>query len=506
MANVRKNDTEFIKQAKELWQLTLRRKWIVVTAGVLLSATAVVVVAMMPNWYSASITISVDPQKMPDRYVSSSVMMDQLRFDTLSEQVLSTPRLQQIMDEFHLYPELRDCRTQQEIIDYMRKNITVQIKQGGDRNLSAFTIKFVDKNRDLVAPVTSRLADSFIQWDLATREHQATGASDFLATQLQEAKKELDGHENKINVFRERHLGELPEQSGVNSAALSRLQTNLQANIDNLNRLEQEKILLAESQSNGPATPTQRDRLEEQKHKIEDELADLRSHYSDEYPDVQQAMERLAAVRQKIANLPPDPVSISTPKSPASARLVVTNNEIKRLQGEQTDILAQIKQYQSKVDAAPLHEQELADLERDYQTSKLHYQSLLDKTFSADMAQDMERKHEADRFSVLEPAMVPEKPFKPHRTRMVLILVPLCFLFSAALVIVTDLVVRGTINSERALRALLPASVQIVGRIPDIDTPQTAKRQRKFAAIAITGSLICCLLAAFFVWKLHAPI
>lgn len=505
MAQQKKTETEVMKQIKELWQLTLRRKWVVLLSGALLSAVSIVLIAMMPSWYSATITISVDPQKMPDRYVSSSVMMDQLRFDTLTEQVLSTPRLQQIIDEMQLYPDLRSCMTKQEVIDYMRKNITVQIKQGGDRNLSAFTIKFIDKDRKIVAPVVAKLADSFIQWDLSTREHQAVGATEFLSTQLQQAKADLDQQESKINNFRRQHLGELPEQAESNSATLTRLQTALQANIDNLNRLEQQKLLLSTTNANDNAAPSERERLEERRRKLEEQLADLRSHYSDEYPDVEQAKERLQVVRQQIAQLPAEKaVDLSDKRN--SPRLLVTNNEINRLQQSQQDILGQIKQYQAKVEAAPLHEQELADLQRDYQTSKLHYQSLLDKTFSADMAQDMERRHESDRFSVLEPAQTPEKPFKPHRSRIAALAVPFCFLFSAALVIATDLLVKGTINSERALRSLLPASVRIVGRIPDIQTPQSNTRERKFAVVAITGSLICCLLAAMLVWKLRAPV
>src|SRR5262249_29788271 len=147
-----RKEVDLLKQVKELWHLTLHRKWIVLLAGVTLSATAVVLISLMPNWYAASITVAVDPQKMPDRYVYSSVMTDQLRFDTLTEEVLSTPRLQQIIDELKLYPDLRSCMTRQEVIDYMRKNISVLIKQGGDRNLSAFTIKFTDKDRKIVAP------------------------------------------------------------------------------------------------------------------------------------------------------------------------------------------------------------------------------------------------------------------------------------------------------------------------------------------------------------------
>jgi polysaccharide chain length determinant protein (PEP-CTERM system associated) len=507
------NGADLLVQIKEYWQVVLRRKWVVLLAGTLISTGVVANIAMMPNWYSASITVSVDPQKMPDRYVTSSVTIDQLRFDTLSEQILNTPRLQQIMNELKLYPEYRGDMTQQELVDYMRQNISVQIKQGGDRNPSAFTIKFIDKNRQMVARVATRLADSFIEWDLATREREAAGASKFLASQLNEAKSGLDAQEAKVNSFRRQHLGELPEQAGANSAALSRLQVALQANIDNLNRLEQEKILLGDGSTSvtQKAVPTERVRLEEQERKLSEQLADLRSRYSDEYPDVAQTSERLTEVRQQLATLPQDTrvtaeqrgPAVSSAKNGNSSRLLVTNNEITRLQAEQSDILAKIREYQAKVEAAPLREQELNELGRDYRNSTMRYQSVLDKTLTADMAEQMERSQEADRFSILEPAEIPDKPFKPHRVRWIVLGIPGCFLLVAFLAIFFEIGVRGKIATQRALEELLPESISVVGRIPEMETVSTTRRERQLAVVAIGGSLICWLIISLFLIRLH---
>jgi len=509
------NSADILIQIKEYWRIVLRRKWVVLLAGTILSTVVVVSIVLMPNWYSASITVSVDPQKMPDRYVSSSVTIDQLRFDTLSAQVLNAPKLLQIINELKLYPESRGQMTQQELVDYMRQNISIQIKQGGDRNPSAFTIKFTDKNRQMVAKVATRLANSFIEWDLATREGEAAGASKFLARQLEEARSGLEAQEAKVNSFRRQHLGELPEQAGENSAALSRLQVALQANIDNLNRLEQEKILLGDVNTPVPqkSAPPERLRLEEQERKLSEQLADLRSRYSDEYPDVAQTSDRLMEVRHQLAKLPPDSADVaekrevSAPtKNGNSSRLLVTNNEIARLQAEQQDILAKIKEYQAKVETAPLREQELNELGRDYRNSTMRYQSVLDKTLTADMAEQMERTQEADRFSILEPAQIPDKPFRPHRVRWIVLGIPGSLLVAAILAIFFEIGVRGKIATERALQELLPESIPVVGRIPEMETASTTRRDRQIAVVAIGGSLICCLIMSLFLIRLHSAV
>src|SRR5262249_7388847 len=154
-------------------------------------------------------------------------------------------------------------------------------------------------------------------------------------------KAELDEKQGKVNSFRSEHLGELPEQAGSISATLARLQLALQANIDNLNRREQEKILLANSSVAATIAPVQgeRTRLEEQQKKLSDQLVDLRSRYSDEYPDVAQTSDRLTAVQQQLANLTAREASSSqhsvTSQGVNSSRLEVTNNEIIRLHDEQ---------------------------------------------------------------------------------------------------------------------------------------------------------------------------
>jgi polysaccharide chain length determinant protein (PEP-CTERM system associated) len=489
-----------ITQTKEIWQLILHRKWIVLLAGVLLCAAAIIAVSLLPNWYMASTTILVDPQKMPDRYTPDSVTMDQLRSDAVADEVLSSVRLQQIIDELRLYPELRDRMTPTEIIDYMRKYVTVEVRSGGEHNLGTFTISYKGKDPKVVAQVVTRLTDSFMQWNLAAREHEAVGASEFVSTQLVEAKKTMDEQEAKVNAFTAQHLGELPEQLQPHSAALSRLQDGLQANADALNRLDMERTLL--TQSSGAGSVTERSRLEDEQQKLVQELSDLRSRYSDEYPEVVQANDRLTEVRERLAH-----VAASTGANPAAdssgdPRLAAVKREINYTQQERQRILAQIAKFQAEVEIMPLRQQQLRDLNRDYENAKTHYLNLLDKSFAAGMATDLERKKEAQRFSILEPVVVPEKPFKPRRFLMISLLIPFCFLLSATIVVVFEKM-RGTIGTEPWLRTLLPSSVIVVGWIPEIETPLQVRRERRVASVAITASLLCGIMTAVILSRVH---
>jgi len=494
------NELGPIEQIRELWPILGRRKWIILLASALLSATTVIMICLLPDWYTSSITILVDPQKIADHYAGpDSVTMDQLRYDMLAEQVLATPRLERVISEMKLYPQMAACMPLSEVADHMRKYITLQVHPGGDRNAGTFTITYKGRDPKTVANVAARLADDFIQWNLTARQRQAEGASGFVSEQLVEAKQNLEEEENKLKAFKAEHLGELPEQLQPNASALARLEQSLQANADRVNRLEIEKASLGESQTAMIAVDTQRGRLLEQKYKLEQELEALRARYSDEHPDVLRAQQRLAELQQQLSSAPGAEKAAVFSSNP---KLIAIESEIKHAERERQELNAQIAKYQSYVEIAPIREQQFADLSRDYQAAKAHYDSLEEKSYSAGVAVELERKRELDRFSVLEPATVPQKPVKPNRRLMVMAVIPLCFLFSAGTVVAREKVM-GKICTERMLRSVLPASVNIVGRIPAISTPRYIEGQRVWAAVSILGLLLCCAAVSAVLIKVH---
>ena len=93
----------------------------------------------LPNLYSSETVIMVDPQKVPDAYVKSTVTGDvRNRLGTLSQQILSSTRLQKIIDTLNLYPEERKKLAREDVITQMRKDIsgpTLVSDFGGSQDL-----------------------------------------------------------------------------------------------------------------------------------------------------------------------------------------------------------------------------------------------------------------------------------------------------------------------------------------------------------------------------------
>src|SRR6476646_7633909 len=308
--------------------------------------------------------------------------------------------------------------------------------------------------------------------------HRVTGR----AAQGSQAKS--GQQEARLSAFKMRHLGEMPEQQPANMQALSQLQGQFQANADALNRLEVERTLLSrglENSSTGTDKPvpvlTERGRLEAERRQLKTQLQDLQNRYTSAHPEVVDVAGRLQRVETRLKSLPPDPpvVAEQQDNTAVTVRLQILDREAKRLTEDQKRITGQMAAYRAKVDAVPVREQEMAELNRNYSVSKDHYQSLLDKTFSAGMAADLERKQQSEHFTILDSAQVPEKPFKPNRRAMLMAAFLAALAASLGLAYLKDML-DGSLKVEAELRGMLPAGVPLLTVVPQLQSAGDRRR------------------------------
>src|SRR5580698_9275794 len=90
------------------FELILHRKWLVLVVFAVVTAATFAFTRTLPDIYMSETTVLVDPQKVPEIYVKSTVTGDvRNRLGTLSQQILSATRLQKIIDQLNLYPSDR---------------------------------------------------------------------------------------------------------------------------------------------------------------------------------------------------------------------------------------------------------------------------------------------------------------------------------------------------------------------------------------------------------------
>src|SRR5262249_44785564 len=137
-----------------------KRKFLLIGTWLFVGGATMLVVHQLPPIYTSEVLILVDPQKIPERFVSSTVQTDiQDRLATISQQMLSAPRLLSIINDFNLYEKERFTMVQEEIILKMRKEIAVKLERGWTGNKpGAFRIGYEGRDPVVVAQVANRIA------------------------------------------------------------------------------------------------------------------------------------------------------------------------------------------------------------------------------------------------------------------------------------------------------------------------------------------------------------
>lgn len=268
-------------------------------------------------------------------------------------------------------------------------------------------------------------------------------------------------------------MGRLPEQLQTNMATLEMLQRELQAVEEGLFLAREKKDALARAAtrpSGGgiarPGTPAESSDLEA----LRDQLAALRVRYTDEHPDVASLRARIARMEGKLAALSTiegGDAELGTESAAALNRVQLQNaqQEVGDLQARKTDLERRIAGIRARVEDTPRTEQELANLTRDYNQLSENYTALLNKQLEAQMAGRLEQRWKGDRFRMLDPAFLPEKPDSPRPFRILGLGLILGLLAGFATAVGLELA-DPTVKDAEQLQALV--HYPVLARIPHV--------------------------------------
>lgn len=514
-------ETDVKKIIDRVISILARRRWAVFGALPLAVLGTVIVLSLIPNTYRSEATLLVVQQQIPQRYVlptSTTDMREALQATT--EEVLSRNHLLAIIDEFGLYANERRQLSPEGILERMHHDIAIEPieNQSPQRDVSSFKISFIAYNALLAQNVTSKLTSLFIEQNLETREHQATTTTNFLREQLEAAKTKLAEAEEEVRSFKMQHLGELPEQQPGNLAIIAGLEAQLQSTMASLSRAEEQRQFLeslGEYRTQGIASELAR---------LKAERAALLDHYTPEYPAVIKLSAKIAeteaslksmqvwrtsATEEPLANasaaatpaVPPPDDDISLGQ--LRGQLVANRLEIQNLSKDQKDLQRKVNEYQQRLNATPIREQQLAGILRNYDQLKQDYAELLTKESQSQMSADLEKRQEGQQFRLVDRPSLPTVPFSPNRLKMSLSGAAAGLGLGLALAFLLELK-DSSFHSEEDLSQRF-AFPLVVG-IPLMLTPHEERsrtRRTAFEWMAGSGIVIAVVLAQLYEFYLY---
>src|SRR5215218_1705644 len=393
--------------------LVRRRKWwIIVPAAVCLVATALLAV-FLPRVYRSAATITVSsPAVSAELLKQAGPLSREERIRAISQQLLSRTVLERVVHDEHLAPDgdvdgAVDRLLAPNVIKVEPTDLLKQVTTKDGPQLDAFLLSYAAASPADARRVADTLARVFVEASSRTREARAEDTSAFISTQLDASKNRLDEIEKRLRKAKESYMGRLPEQTQSNLSIVAGMRQQLESTSNSL-RGEQDRLSMIERQIDsmkqgagdfvmpgGSTMTTGQARVLQ----LQQELANARSMYTEKHPEIQRLQEDLAAARRDAAaeHEKPENERLDQLQLDSGYRQLLTDRETARLrvrdlQRAESQMRAQVAAYQSRIEAAPMVEQQLASLQREYDLEKHQYTELSAKLQSAELAESLERR------------------------------------------------------------------------------------------------------------------
>ncbi len=424
----------------------------------------------------------------------------------------------------------------------------------------AFTLSYDGAGAEVTQKVASELTNLFLSLNLKSREEKASETYNFLSTEADKLKQHIADLETKLATFKEKNAGQLPDQASVNMQMRERTEGDLRDVQSQLRILDDRQFYLQGQLAQiNPMTPVinadgqqvldpvtrlkmlrseyitasskyapdypdvirlrrEIDTLEKQVGtvdssseqakelaKLRAELAAAKQKYSADYPDVIRLTKEVAAQEKALKKAAPESeIAKEKPDNPAyltmQAELEGIKSQIQAYTAQSAALKAKLNEYDRRLQQTPNVERIYSAMNLDYENSVKQYQELKAKQGDAQVGQQLEKDRKGERFSLIDPPALPEKPITPNRPAIII----LGFLLSigsgmgyAALAENMDSSVRG---ASGIVHLLDSPPLSVIPYLRNSEDQARTEKTKKIVIAVCTGSVVLLLLMIHFFW------
>ena len=422
----------------------------------------------------------------------------------------------------------------------------------------AFTLAFESQSASMAQKVTSELVSMFLDENLRKRREAARETSSFLEEESNRLAAEISEIEARLARFKEEKGDALPEMQAVNSQIMRRTEDRIERNQLEARLLEERIHYLeaelartsryaesSDSDNNNVITPRERlvqlnlqylelstrvksdypdlVLLKREMNALKAEIGDLtkadieqlitearkkltekQRAYADGHPDVKAARRTLGNLEdllESARDLPAESIASQLPENSRyldiKTRLEMARSELASLQQQKNGLTSQLAEYEKHVIEGPKIEREYRAISRDYDNALAKYREIRAKQMEAELGESLESGRKAERFVLIEPPVVPIKPFKPNRLQIFFLGIVFSFGGGLGSVFAKEVMSDAVYDSKAVKMATGAPPIAVISYLETAEEVIT-KRRRK---IVLFGILILLLIGS--AWAVH---
>lgn len=504
------NETEYELTLHDYIDILRRRALLMVAVFIVVITTASAIAILLPPVYQSSGTILIESQQISSEIITSSVSgYASERIEVIKQRVMTRENLLRIIKKYNLFRNKNESRVTSELINNVRKRIEIKMLStslGGRRRgqtTIAFSISFQDRHAELAYGVTSELVTLFLDENIKSRVERATETTKFLSQEAKRLKADLEKMESLVAAYKQEHASSLPENLGLKTAILQRTETTL-ANLDRdykatENELQRLELELSAAKTGMGAVET----LEQ----LKAEYRKASISYKDTHPTIRslkrkiEMLEKGSVSENDIATSATTDIHINRELVLKLETLITTaKGRLKSLDSQRKPMRRKIANYEKQIIKTPQVELGLSSLLRDHSNAKNKYEEIQAKQLTAQISENLEGENKSERFSLIDPPLLADKPIKPNREKIILFGLFLALAAAGGVAFLLE-ILNQRIRGKGALTAALGYSPLV--EIPYITTSAEHLKRKsiiKKSAIGFAIFLVVLLIVVHFAY------
>jgi len=412
---------------------------------------------------------------------------------SIAQVVTSRSSLEPLVGRYELYKAERDRGEPMEVtINTLRRDIKVEVNTSRNEITNGFNISFRYRDPRITQAVTAELASKYVNEQTKSTISSTGAAKQFIDEQVKQSKDSLDAVDNKRLEFMTKNVGNLPSEASSLVAQLGGLREQQKALMAEIGRLQDRRSALntqlnlarktseqmrdeAVENITDPKTTVAWAELVKRKADLEAGLQRMLTEYTPKHPDVVAMKAQIQAITDQMNSMiaeRDERIKQRQEKLKDRPDLAITGaqSEIKMIEGEitrQQKLLAenetQLNEMVRRINEVPGAEVTLGAIDREYQTKKTAYESLLAQQLRIGLGADAATQQQGEGIEVIDAAYLPSQPVAPKR-----------FLLSAL-----------GLGLGLALGLLFAGSIEI----PKLFTIQTSEDARHYTGLPVLVSV-----------------
>ena len=518
----------------EYVKIALKRKWLIILPAIAIATAVSFTVLRLPDLYESSTLIVVKPSTLPNSVVPT-ITEDSLtrQINSIAQVVTSRSSLEPLIEKYDLYKaERQRGEPMEELIDYMRTSIHVEVNTSRNDITNGFNITYRGRNAKTTQAVTSELASKYIDVQTQDTINSTTSAKHFIDQQVSQTEEELSAVDRERLDFTQKNLGNLPSEAASLISQLNGLREQQKAYISEVGRLQDRRSAVASQlalvkksseqlkediaeNTTDPKTTLAWAELISRKADLESQLTRMMTELRPKHPDVLAKQAEVDSVKEAMAQMIAEWKERITQKQDKlrdrpdltvgslESELQLVDGEIKREQTTLVDIDRQIGSLMDRINNVPGAEVALGALDREYQTKKTQFDILLMQAQKIGLSADATSQQQGEGIQVVDPANLPARPVAPKR--LVLMGIGLAVGLGFGLLLAALFEVPRLLTIQTSEDAAHYTALPVLMTVPELLTAAEAQRiprRRKLLLATGVAAMVLAIPALALILKL----